>query len=72
MHLYRFPLQDAVVRGFFKTNRRPLESHTDIKVVAVTAMEVAGAMVYLHNKDIIHGVSSCRHVFVMLCFCHVR
>jgi hypothetical protein len=49
--------QDAVVRGYFRSATEPLSSAADLRVVAVTALEVAAGMAYLHAKGVVHGVS---------------
>jgi hypothetical protein len=52
-----FPGQDAVVKGWFRTSRDPLEGETNMQTVLMTAREVASAMQFLQDRDIIHGVS---------------
>ena len=49
--------QDAVVKGWFRTDRRPSQGEVDIRAVAMTAMEVASAILLLHERNIVHGVS---------------
>eukprot|EP00877_Chromochloris_zofingiensis_P005332 jgi/Chrzof1/147/Cz01g05040.t1 len=48
-------LGDAVVKGWFRTNRSPTQGVTDIHVVALTALEIASAMEYLHDRNVLHG-----------------
>lgn len=50
-------VQDAVQQGWFSTSRSPLSGQPDLRTVAMTALEVASAMSFLHSKDIVHGVS---------------
>jgi hypothetical protein len=53
----RNPSQDAVVKGWFRTDPDPTVGATDLRRVALTALEVAGAMAYLHERGVLHGVS---------------
>eukprot|EP00877_Chromochloris_zofingiensis_P005863 jgi/Chrzof1/152/Cz01g05090.t1_MAPK len=48
-------LADAVVKGWFRTVRSPTTGVTDIHVVALTALEIASAMEYLHDRNVLHG-----------------
>jgi serine/threonine protein kinase len=48
-------LVDAVVKGWFRTDRRPSQGEVDIRAVAMTAMEVASAVYLLHERNIVHG-----------------
>lgn len=48
-------LVDAVVKGWFRTDRDPTISATDLRRVAVAALEVAGALAYLHARGVLHG-----------------
>lgn len=50
-------LQDAVVKGWFRTTREPTKGGTHLRVVALTAYEVASAMAYIHSHGIAHLVS---------------
>jgi hypothetical protein len=50
-------VQDAVVKGWFRTSREPTRGGTHLRVVALTAYEVASAMAYLHSHGIAHLVS---------------
>lgn len=50
-------LQDAVVKGWFRTCPSPTDSVTNLHAVVMTALEIASAMEYLHINNIIHGVS---------------
>jgi hypothetical protein len=50
-------LQDAVVKGWFRTSREPTKGGTHLRVVAMTAYEVASAMAYIHSHGIAHLVS---------------
>jgi hypothetical protein len=76
-------LQDAVVKGWFRTSRDPTEGGTHLRVVVLTAYEVASAMSYIHSHGIAHLVSwrvgmlqtQCRHacLFSWACLlCCVR
>jgi hypothetical protein len=56
-------LQDAVVKGWFRTSREPTQGGTHLRVVALTAYEVASAMSYIHSHGIAHLVSG-RLLFV--------
>ena len=49
-------VQDAVQQGWFKTSRSPISGRADLRTVAMTALEVASAMTFLHSKGIVHGV----------------
>lgn len=49
--------QDAVVKGWFRTSRDPTQGGTHLRVVALTAYEVASAMAYIHSHGIAHLVS---------------
>lgn len=49
-------LQDAVVKGWFRTSREPTHGGTHLRVVALTAYEVASAVAYLHSHGIAHLV----------------
>ncbi len=51
-----FVVQDAVLRGWFRTNRSPTSGQPDLRTVAMTALEIASAMVFLHSNSIVHGV----------------
>jgi len=46
------------VKGWFRTDRDPTISATDLRRVAVAALEVAGALAYLHARGVLHGVSN--------------
>lgn len=48
--------QDAVVKGWFRTSREPTKGGTHLRVVALTAYEVASAMAYIHSNGIAHLV----------------
>lgn len=50
-------MQDAVVKGWFRSTRSPSHGETDYRTVAVTAFEIVSAMRFLHQKNITHGVS---------------
>jgi len=49
-------VQDAVVKGWFRTTREPTKGGTHLRVVALTAYEVASAMAYIHSHGIAHLV----------------
>jgi hypothetical protein len=49
-------VQDAVVKGWFRTCRDPTKGGTHLRVVALTAYEVASAMAYIHSYGIAHLV----------------
>ena len=49
-------VQDAVQQGWFKTSRSPVSGGADLRTVAMTGLEIASAMTFLHSKDIVHGV----------------
>lgn len=51
----RGTIADAVVKGWFRTERSPTAGATDLRQVGVTALEVAGAMAYLHERGVMHG-----------------
>jgi hypothetical protein len=50
-------LQDAVVKGWFRTSRQPTQGGTHLRCVALTAYEVASALAYIHSQGIMHLVS---------------
>lgn len=52
-------VQDAVVKGWFRTSREPTKGGTHLRVVALTAYEVASAMAYIHSHGIAHLVRGC-------------
>eukprot|EP00891_Asterochloris_glomerata_P008248 jgi/Astpho2/8248/e_gw1.00122.114.1_t len=54
-YLDRGSLVDAVVKGWFRTSRDPTKGGPDYRAIAMTALEVASAMAFLHSHDIIHG-----------------
>ncbi len=56
--LFTAVVQDAVVKGWFRTSRDPTKGGPDYRAIAMTALEVASAMAFLHSHDIIHGVSA--------------
>lgn len=67
-------LQDAVVKGWFRTTREPTKGGTHLRVVALTAYEVASAMAYIHSHGIAHLVSmpaSALHHCAMLSSCQL-
>jgi len=45
------------VRGWFRTSRNPLSGAPHLRVIGLTALEVAAAMAHLHDKGVLHGVS---------------
>ncbi|KAL6751941.1 mixed lineage protein kinase [Haematococcus lacustris] len=48
-------VQDAVDRGWLRTNPDCMKSEPHMPAVIATAMEIASAMRYLHSLDIVHG-----------------
>lgn len=46
-----------MVKGWFRTTRDPTQGGTHLRVVALTAYEVASAMAYIHSHGIAHLVS---------------
>lgn len=46
-------ISDAVDRGWFRKKRSLFE--TDFRFLITTAREIAGAMCYLHGRNILHG-----------------
>jgi hypothetical protein len=54
-----FLLQDAAIRGWFRTQRNPLTGAPHLRVIGLTALEIAAAMQHLHDKKVLHGVSRC-------------
>lgn len=58
MLLWWFLCQDAVVKGWFRTTREPTKGGTHLRVVALTAYEVASAMAYIHSHGVAHLVST--------------
>jgi hypothetical protein len=51
-------LQDAAIRGWFRTSRSPLTGAPHLRVIGLTALEIAAAMQHLHAKNVLHGVSA--------------
>ncbi|GBF95008.1 hypothetical protein Rsub_07509 [Raphidocelis subcapitata] len=51
----RGTLADAVVKGWLRTSRDPTDGATDLRLVATTALEIAGAMAHLHSHGVMHG-----------------
>ncbi|KAK9814720.1 hypothetical protein WJX72_010481 [[Myrmecia] bisecta] len=54
-HCNKGSLQDAVDRGWFRKRRSILDGPPDMAAILATAQEVAAAMIYLHQRDILHG-----------------
>ncbi|KAK9820570.1 hypothetical protein WJX72_011761 [[Myrmecia] bisecta] len=48
-------LQDAVDKGFFRTNRSVLTGQPNLDVICPTALDIARGMAFLHAHNIIHG-----------------
>lgn len=48
-------LQRAVDRGWFRKVRSVTEGGPDMAAVLSTAAEIAGALRYLHEQNILHG-----------------
>lgn len=55
LHLWH-PLQDAVDRGWLRTERSIVHGTPDMDAIWSTAREIAAGMAYLHSLDILHGV----------------
>ncbi|KAL3147321.1 hypothetical protein ABBQ32_002806 [Trebouxia sp. C0010 RCD-2024] len=51
----RGSIMDAVQQGWFRTSRSPTAGVADLRTVAMTALEIASAMAFLHSKSIVHG-----------------
>jgi hypothetical protein len=51
-------LQDGVLRGWFRTRPSPNLGAPHLRVIGLTALEIAVAMEHLHGQGILHGVSS--------------
>jgi hypothetical protein len=49
-------LQDAAIRGWFRTSRSRLTGAPHLRVIGLTALEIAAAMQHLHTKNVLHGV----------------
>lgn len=45
------------MKGWFRTSREPTKGGTHLRVVALTAYEVASAMAHIHSHGIAHLVS---------------
>lgn len=57
------------MKGWFRTSREPTKGGTHLRVVALTAYEVASAMAYIHSHGIAHlvrTVMGLQHVVVGL------
>jgi hypothetical protein len=50
-------LQDGVLRGWFRTRPSPNLGAPHLRMIGLTALEIAVAMEYLHGQGILHGVS---------------
>ena len=57
LHLWH-PLQDAVDRGWLRTERSIVHGTPDMDAIWTTAREIAAGMTYLHSLDILHGVGA--------------
>ena len=44
------------MKGWFRTTREPTKGGTHLRVVALTAYEVASAMAYIHSHGVAHLV----------------
>ena len=47
-----------MVRGWFRTVPDPLKGAAHLRVVGLTALEIAVAMKHLHDQGVLHGVSA--------------
>lgn len=45
-----------MVKGWFRTSPDPTKGGTHLRIVALTAYEVASAMAYIHSHGIAHLV----------------
>ena len=48
-------MQDAIERGWFKTEPSQKSGKPDLGVILDAALELAEAMQYLHSRGIVHG-----------------
>ena len=48
-------LQDAITKGWFRKVPTEEDSPVNVKHLLLTAREIAGAMSYLHDEDILHS-----------------
>ena len=48
-------LQDAITKGWFRQVPTEEDSPVNVKHLLLTAREIAGAMSYLHDEDILHS-----------------
>jgi hypothetical protein len=53
-----FCVQDGVLRGWFRTRPSPNLGAPHLRVIGLTALEIAVAMEHLHGQGILHGVSA--------------
>ncbi|KAG2434249.1 hypothetical protein HXX76_007974 [Chlamydomonas incerta] len=58
-------LQDAIERGWLRTERSAVSGRPNMAAVLATAREVAAALAYLHSQNVVHGDLSGWNV--MLC-----
>lgn len=64
-------LQDAVIRGWFRTTPHPLKGAPHLRVIGLTALEIAVAMQHLHEQGVLHGVSVVGACCLLFAFCSV-
>ncbi|KAK9807645.1 hypothetical protein WJX72_005215 [[Myrmecia] bisecta] len=54
-HCDKGTLQAAIDQGWLRKKRSIVDGPPDMRAIHTTAQEIAAAMVFLHNKDILHG-----------------
>eukprot|EP00879_Flechtneria_rotunda_P004002 GHRR01004243.1.p1 GENE.GHRR01004243.1~~GHRR01004243.1.p1 ORF type:complete len:773 (+),score=221.32 GHRR01004243.1:1592-3910(+) len=48
-------LVDGVLRGWFRTSPSPFTGSPHLRVIGLTALEIASAMKHLHEQGVVHG-----------------